>query len=325
MSLKPLFSTYRQGENRVTASLLAVLSRLGTDLTERVLGALLDEPELSLVSFTPLPATKGAGNPDGEIRAQFRCLLEVKTVRGALASESAATLKAAYVTKLGDDPSARLIILTPDGRVPKPLEAVSDARVVWVSFVKLATALREILDDQDEPAGERERYLIRELMALFRVEGLIDALDTVVVAARRAYQLYLTYDAYACQPNRAVRPVQRMAFYTAKEIKPEIPEILGFRRDISISAEQARSWSQSKDPVDRAVAEIIRRQLEDGVWHSAGRHDVYWLSPADDPRTAHLARPLPYLGAGAFTQGQRYVDLARLKSAKSCDEAVARP
>ena len=61
MSLKPLFSTYRQGENRVTASLLAVLSRLGTDLTERVLGALLDEPELSLVSFTPLPATKGAG------------------------------------------------------------------------------------------------------------------------------------------------------------------------------------------------------------------------------------------------------------------------
>jgi hypothetical protein len=45
MSLKPLFSTYRQGENRVTASLLAVLSRLGTDLTERVLGALLDEPD----------------------------------------------------------------------------------------------------------------------------------------------------------------------------------------------------------------------------------------------------------------------------------------
>jgi hypothetical protein len=201
MSLKPLFSTYRQGENRVTASLLAVLSRLGTDLTERVLGALLDEPELSLVSFTPLPATKGAGNPDGEIRAQFRCLLEVKTVRGALASESAAALKAAYVSKLGDDPSARLIILTPDGRVPKPLEAVSDARVVWVSFVKLATALRDILDDQDESAGERERYLIRELMALFRVEGLIDALDTVVVAARRAYQLYLTYHAYACQPN----------------------------------------------------------------------------------------------------------------------------
>src|SRR6266540_4098047 len=65
MSLKPLFSTYCQGENRVTASLLAVLSRLGTNLTERVLGALLDEPELSLVSFTPLPSTPGVGNPDG--------------------------------------------------------------------------------------------------------------------------------------------------------------------------------------------------------------------------------------------------------------------
>jgi hypothetical protein len=83
VSLKPLFSTYRQGENRVTASLLAVLSRLGTNLTERVLGALLDEPELSLVSFTPLPSTPGVGNPDGEIRAQFHCLLEVKTTRDA--------------------------------------------------------------------------------------------------------------------------------------------------------------------------------------------------------------------------------------------------
>jgi hypothetical protein len=206
--------------------------------------------------------------------------------------------------------------------VPKPLEAVSDARIVWVSFVKLATALREILDDQDEPAGERDRYLIGELLALFRVEGLIDELDTVVVAARRAYQLYLTYHAYTCQPNRAMRPVQRMAFYTGKEIKPEI---LGIRRDISISAEQAHSWSQSEDPVDRAVAEIIGRQLGDKVWHSAGRHDVYWLSPAQDSRTARLARPLPYLGAGAFTQGQRYVDLARLKTAQSCDEAVAGP
>lgn len=128
MSLKPLFSTYRQGENRVTASLLAVLSRLGTSLTERVLGALLDEPELSLVSFTPLPSTPGVGNPDGEIRAQFHCLLEAKTTRDALRSASSAQLKVAYVDKLGADPSARLIILTPDGRKPKPLHGIADSR-----------------------------------------------------------------------------------------------------------------------------------------------------------------------------------------------------
>lgn len=322
MSLKPLFSTYRQGENRVTASLLAVLSRLGTNLTERVLGALLDEPELSLVSFTPLPSTPGVGNPDGEIRAQFHCLLEVKTTRDALRSASSARLKVAYVEKLGDDPSARLIILTPDGRKPKPLHGIADSRVVWVNFAELASALREVVDDEDEPAGERERYLIRELLALFRIEGLLDELDTVVVAARKAYDLYLKYHAYICQPNRAIRPVQRMAFYTAREIKPEIPEILGVHQGTTLSTQVVQTLTGSTDPVDRRVAEIIRAQLDDTVPHTPGPHDIYVLSPPDDPRTTHLAQPLPYLGPGAFTQGQRYVELARLTTAKSCDEAT---
>jgi hypothetical protein len=81
MGLNPLFSTYRQGENRVTASLLAALSRLGTNVIERVLGSLLDEPELSLISFTPLPKTQGVGNPDGEIIAQFHCLIHWRLSR----------------------------------------------------------------------------------------------------------------------------------------------------------------------------------------------------------------------------------------------------
>jgi hypothetical protein len=49
----------------------------------------LGQPELSLVAFRPLSATEGVGNPDGEIRARFHCLREVKTARGALASASA--------------------------------------------------------------------------------------------------------------------------------------------------------------------------------------------------------------------------------------------
>jgi hypothetical protein len=194
---------------------------------------------------------------------------------------------------------------------------------VWVNFVKLADALREVLDDEDEAAGERERYLIRELLALFRVEGLLDELDTVVLAARRAYQLYLTYGAYICQPNRAIRAVDRMAFYTGREIKCEIPQILGVRHDVPLSAEEARSRGSSADPADRAVSAIIQRQLDDEVPHTPGRHDIYWLSSPDDPRSAHLDQPLPYLGAAAFTQGQRYVDLARLGRARSCEEAVS--
>lgn len=41
----PLFSTYSQGENRVTASILAVFERLSFALVERLLQALCQEPE----------------------------------------------------------------------------------------------------------------------------------------------------------------------------------------------------------------------------------------------------------------------------------------
>jgi hypothetical protein len=195
--------------------------------------------------------------------------------------------------------------------------------VVWVSFVDLAGVFREIVEDEDEPAGERARYLIRELLALFRVEGLLDDLDTVVVAARRAYPLYLKYGAYICQPYRAMRPVRWFAFYTAKEIKPEIPQILGSRQGVALSIDTVQARDGSTDPIDQAIVRIVKAQLEDDIPHTVGLHDVYWLTQPDDPRTVRLPQPLPYLGPGAFTQGHRYVELKRLQRAKTCDEVAA--
>jgi hypothetical protein len=326
MALQPLFSTYKQGENRVTASLLAVLERLGISLTERILAGLLEEPELSLVTFTALPTTPGVGNPDGEIKASFHYLFEVKTARGALSSAAAVDLKVAYKEKLSGDDRTGLIILTPDSGCPPPLAAVINEpqghRISWVNFVKLTEVLKEILDDDDEAAGERERYLIRELIALFRVEGLLDDLDTVVVAARRAYPTYLKYGAYICQANRAFRPVTRMGFYTGKEVKSHVPRVLGRCQNVTLDADTVEAFRQSDDAVERAVAEIIDRNLADGFPLSAGARDVYWLSAPEDPETINLPAPIPYLASGAFTMGQRYVDSSKLRVATSCEELV---
>ena len=68
----PLFSTYRQGENRVTATFLAVLQRLSLPNIDRILQRLLweDEESYNLVSFENQIRTKGsvpdARNPDGK-------------------------------------------------------------------------------------------------------------------------------------------------------------------------------------------------------------------------------------------------------------------
>ncbi|HYT92862.1 MAG TPA: hypothetical protein VEL76_29365, partial [Gemmataceae bacterium] len=66
-----IFSTYRQGENRVTASILAVLRSLVLPRIEFILGALLGE-EFTLVSFQNQASKGGSGVPDGEITAKAR-------------------------------------------------------------------------------------------------------------------------------------------------------------------------------------------------------------------------------------------------------------
>ena len=47
----PLFSTYTQGENRVTSMFLAVLKHVNSRLAEDILEALTDESDLSLATF----------------------------------------------------------------------------------------------------------------------------------------------------------------------------------------------------------------------------------------------------------------------------------
>ncbi len=53
-----LFSTYRQGENRVTATFLAVLERLSLPNIDRILGALLEDNAFNLVTFENQPKGK---------------------------------------------------------------------------------------------------------------------------------------------------------------------------------------------------------------------------------------------------------------------------
>lgn len=50
-----IFSTYSTGENRVTASIIAVLQSLSLSRIETLLGALLEQSEFELVRFQNQP------------------------------------------------------------------------------------------------------------------------------------------------------------------------------------------------------------------------------------------------------------------------------
>jgi hypothetical protein len=319
MSRTPLFSTYRQGENRVTSSLLAVFERIALDLVERLVGAVVGESSLQLVNFTNQSGRGGLGVPDAQVSARFRFLFEVKTVRGAIAGDVAEAQLRRHLDRLdGSYGDERLFVLTPDGHEPELLKALSDRRVRWLSFHELAQAIEEVLDDPAEPADERDRYLLRELLALFYNDVLLATDDTVIVAAREAYGYYLRHGAYICQANRSFKPdLARLGFYLGKEIRPELPSILARRKQVLFSPDEAERLEVDGGAEDAGLAAVIREALLEGDREEDTSHDVFLLSPPDDPRTLLLAQAVAHVDRGAWTQQQRYTSVERLRSART--------
>ncbi len=196
MAKAPLFSTYRQGENRVTSSVLAVLERVDLALVERLLGAASGESSVEMVRFVNQPGGGEGSVPDASISASFHYLFEVKTVRGAISSDQ---LKRHLAQLNRSAEIQRLYVLTPDAEPPPEVEEIGDDRLVWLSFAGLDQAIGDLLGDRDAMVSEREQFLLRELQRLFEEDELLaPAEDTVVVAARNAYPEYLRLSAYLC-------------------------------------------------------------------------------------------------------------------------------
>lgn len=226
-----IFSTYRTGENRVTASILAVLRSLALQRTERLLGALMERSEFELVTFQNQVAKGGKGVPDASIAASCRLLVETKIERSAVLAEQIQR----HLERLTSASEADkvLLVLTPDDSSPAVLAAMADPRVAWASFAALDQAIDELLKDSSEVVSEREAFLLRELQAMLVEERLVSlANDVVVVPARNAWPEYREFHAYVCQPKRAFQGVRRMAFYTDGTIQTLVPTILAVQDDV---------------------------------------------------------------------------------------------
>lgn len=192
MAKNPLFSTYRQGENRVTSLMLAVFERIDLSLLETILAAAAGESSLQMVTFTNQPLGRGRSVPDGVISAHFAFWFEVKTARRALGHDQLRE----HLENLGGDGSERLFVVTPDAAEPEVVGQLGDPRVVWFNFRSLHAAVDAALDDPLGTVSEQARFLLRELQALLVEDGLVDNDDVVVVAARFAYTEYLNHSIY---------------------------------------------------------------------------------------------------------------------------------
>lgn len=314
-----IFSTYRTGENRITASILAVLQSLSLGRTERLLGALLEQSEFELLRFRNQPSSGAPGIPDAEIVGSCRILVETKIKRDTVGSDQ---LKR-HLDRLEQaaETSRVLLVITPDDVAPAAIDELDDDRLAWASFSSLDQSIDELLDDKQEVISEREAFLLRELQAMLLNENLLgSANDVVVVPARSAWSEYEKHHAYVCQPNRSFQAVARIAFYYRNRIYPIVPQILAVHDAVPFDPDQ------HDGELRRVVAAFVgdaESRKEPGATYK-----VMLLTAPDDPRTLVLDHSVvndlrSQTGKSiAFTQNQRYVSSESLMKATRTTQLV---
>ncbi len=317
----PLFSTYTQGENRVTSTVIAVLEHVNNQLAEDILEALTDESDLSLVSFDN-QVTGIDSIPDAAIRSSTALWFETKTSRDAVDQEQLEN----HLHALDEDKTElqRLIVLTPDARLPDEVAAVDDERIVWANFDSLIDTIETVLERDVGNAEasmsvptEREAFLLRELSRFLYDEDLVSGKEdrVLVVAARKAWPEYEKHDLYFCQPNRSFKPVSYMAFYKDGKIMPAVPRVVNSIESIELTEEAVEGHPGLSSPQREQLSEAVEQLREEKSERYGETQKVVFLRDGEE-----LDRPVKNdkTASGsdrtvAFVQGHRYVSFSKLR------------
>ena len=313
----PLFSTYTQGENRVTSTMLAVFEHINNALLEDVLETILDESDFSLVTFEN-QVTGVESVPDAAIRSSTEVWFETKTTRDKVNRDQLER----HLEALEEDGASlqRLVVLTPDTEYPTEVNRIDDPRVVWTNFDSLVDALEAILQRDigatEEAVAiptERESFLLRELVRFIYDEDLVSGREdrVLLVAARRAWPEYQEHGIYFCQAGRSFKPVDHLAFYTDGEIKTTVPRITARVDEVTLTengVEQHPKLTRSqKEELLSVLAESEKRRGSE-LQVIFLRDDLELDRPVENDKTATDSNRRV-----AFVQGHRYVSLSALK------------
>jgi hypothetical protein len=326
----PLLSRYSQGENRITASILAVFERISFALVERILQILGEETNLSLLEIkNQIKYGKTDSVPDGAIQASFTYLIETKTELNALRYDQ---LKKHldYLGSLSNFKHKKLLVLTPDYEEPDVIKQLNSDLVIWTNFNNLYSAIVEItatdeswLTSPSSPPSEQERFLLRELVQMFLSAKLVNSgkSDAVlIVAARSAIEDYRNFSVYVCQPNRSFQRVEYIGFYHSGAIDKRIARIVSEPvEEIDLYEEAIEATNDLTPAVKQSLLQLVQQLKSRQSFRYGGKYKVFFLSSPDSSDTINLAQNIKNdlkNTAGrtyAFTQGQRYVPLSALR------------
>lgn len=281
---------------------------------DRILQALLDDNDFRLVRFQNQPSGIES-RPDGIIETSPSIWIETKTSENAVDhNQIARHLKNLHGKQ-------KLLLLTPDDDRPTQLHE----DVAWSNFIRLAKAIHATLNDENEPASDKEAFLLRELIRLLREQGLLVSSKkrVLVFPAPDAWPMYEALHVYRRSTGRSFRKSTYLGFYANGEIKPVVPKIKSEIKSIDLRNQDA---IDELDEEQRWYAQELREKIDNidnkDWWRAFGQpFHLMFLSGPDDEETVKLRNPVrndkrSRSGKGtAFTQSFTYVNLDKLKVA----------
>ena len=324
----PLFSRYGQGENRVTASILAVFERISFSLVERILQILCGETNLPLLIIkNQINSGEKDSRTDGAVQASFAYWIETKVVQDSVDLEQLKRHLCSLEKSSFD--KKKLLVLTPDFEKPEVIKSLNPDLVVWASFNDLYFAIVEItatdeswLTSNFSLPSEQERFLLRELVQMLLAEGLVNSgkSDAVlIVPARQAILDYREFSVYVCQPNRSFQPVEYVGFYHSGMIDRHIAKVIDQPiEEIDLTLE-AIDEAELDTEVKEKLRSLIKKMKDSNSPRYGEKLKVFFLSALNSQDTIKLSQDIkndlrnddgrPY----AFTMGQRYVPMSALQ------------
>lgn len=309
-----IFSTYSQGENRVTSSIIQVLKHLPVNVVEAFLAMFTSDSSKQFPQvFVQFENQKKSEDsiPDARISANFALVFEVKTSTSAI---NIVQMNKHF--KNTKESGGTLVYLTPDAFRPKEL---SNDEIVWKNFQHLFDRIAELLADPTLILSERDQFLLKNLQILFDESGLLPKINEVaIVAASAAWPVYQKYGVYVCQANRSFRNVDWIGFYAEGKIQPVIAKTIKCYKNFEFTDEALTK--------DSALNTKLHSWLKDHSWAKGICLQVFDLSTLGCKDTITLPNPIQNDlksksgRASAYTQGQRYTLLADLKTATKTSE-----
>jgi hypothetical protein len=230
--MNSIFSTYSQGENRVTSTIISVFEKLNPNTIRTIIQNILGDDTFELIKFEN-QVKKGARSsiPDAKIHSLFELFIETKIEKKSV-DDSQINRHLEYL----QNAYSKLLILTPDAIVPF---TNNNPKIIWANFNSILVIIEELLVDYFM-ITERERFLLFELKLFIINSNLLceDPSEMItIVPANLAWPEYINCGLYICQQNRSFRETKYLGFYANGAIQNHIPQILGYIDDFNLSTD----------------------------------------------------------------------------------------